>query len=71
MQEVWLVEQSGMKGMNGLRMMVSQGTHAGIIMVRRNKRKLIVTSTLLFIAFSLVLGFLTLGQDFKPFPPLS
>ena len=58
-------------GMSGLRIMVSQGTHAGIIMVGRNERKLIVTSTLLFIVFSLVLGFLALGQGLKPFSPLS
>ena len=49
------------KGVSGLRMMVSQGTHAGIITVGRNGHELIVTPTLLFIAFSLVLGFLALG----------
>ena len=36
MQEVWLVEQNGMKGMNGLRMMVSQDTHMSRVMVGRN-----------------------------------
>ena len=40
-----------MKGVSGLRMMVSQGTHAGIITVGRNGHELIVTPTLLFIAF--------------------
>ena len=39
------------KGVSGLRMMVSQGTHAGIIMVGRNGRVLIVTPSLLFISF--------------------
>ena len=65
------MEKNGVKGMNGLRMMVSQGTHAGIIMVGINGSELRVNPTLLFIAFSLVLGFLALGQGFKPFPPLS
>ena len=69
-QEVWLVEKNEVKGMNGLRMMVSQGTHMGIVTVGRNRHLLRVTSTLLFIAFSLVLGFLALGQGFKPFSPL-
>ena len=56
-----------MKGMNVLRMMVSQGTHTGRAIVGRNGAVLIVTPTLLFIDFSLVLGFLSLGQGFKPF----
>ena len=37
------------KGVSGLRLMVSQGTHAGIIIVGRNGHELIVTPTLLFI----------------------
>ena len=60
-----------MVGMSSLGMMVYQGTHIGIIMVGRNGHELIVTPTLLFIDFSLVLGFLALGQGFKPFSPLS
>ena len=52
------------KGVSGLRMMGSQGTHASIITLGRNGHVLIVTPTLLFIAFSLVLGFLALGQCF-------
>ena len=39
------------KGVSGLRMMISQGTHVGIIIVGRNGRVLKVTPTLLFIAF--------------------
>ena len=57
--------------MNGLRIMVSQGTHIGRVMVGRNGHELIVTPTLLFIDFSLVLGFLAVGQGLKPFSPLS
>ena len=60
-----------MKGVSGLKMMVFQGTHGGIITVGRNGRELIVAPTHLFIAFSLVLGFLAVGQGFNPFPPLS
>ena len=65
------MDQNGVKEMNGLRMMVSQGTHMGRVMVGRNGGVLRVTPTLLFIAFILVLGFLALGQGFKPFLPLS
>ena len=57
--------------MNGLRMMVSQGTHAGIVMVGRNGGVLIVTPTLLFIIFLNFLGFLAPGEGFKPFIPVS
>ena len=39
------------KGVSGLRMMVSQGTHTGIIMIGINGNVLRVTPTLLFIAF--------------------
>ena len=59
------------KGVSGLRMIVSEGTHVGIITVGRNGHELRVTPTLLFIDFSLFLGFLSLGQGFKPFSPLS
>ena len=39
------------KGVSVLRIMVSQGTHTGIIMVGRNGHELRVTPNLLFIVF--------------------
>ena len=53
--------------MNGLRMMVSQGTHAGSVTVGRNGGVLIVTPTPLFISFLNFLGVLAFGQGFKLF----
>ena len=65
------MEKNGMKGMNGLRMMASQGTHTGRVMVGRNEGVLIVTPTPLFILFLNFLGFLAPGWGFKPFSPVS
>ena len=67
MQEVCLVEQNGMKGMRGLRMMVSQGTHTDIVTVGRNGCDLRVTPTPLFILFLNFLGFLIPFRLFSPF----
>ena len=66
-----LMEQMEWMGVNGFRMMVSQGTHMGRVTVGRNGGVLIVTPTPLFILFLNFLGFLSLGQGFKPFSPIS
>ena len=65
------MEQMERRGVNGLRMMVSQGTHAGIVMVGRNGGVLIVTPTPLLYIFLKFLGFLSPGQGFNPFPPIA
>ena len=68
---IGLMEQIEWRGVNVLRMMVSQGTHAGRVIVGRNGGVLIVTSTPLFIHCLNFLGFLAPGQGFNPFLPIS
>ena len=61
------MEQVERRGVNGLRMMVSQGTHVGRVTVGRNGGVLRVTPTPLFILFLNFLGFLAHGEGFNPF----